>query len=245
MKTLYIDCTNGVCADMFISGFRGLGVEVPEGLEEDVLHAVHHVLEDHGHSHGDGHHHHDDHGAGHGHSHDHAHAHGTSYQDVKHIIAHVKADDRAKETAQEIYRAIAVAEAKVHEATLDTVHFHEVGRPQAIVNVMTVAAMLTEIGADRIVCSEIHDGQGTIECSHGVIPVPVPAVRAMMDSCDYVFKQEAVETELVTPSGLGMLIGMRAVCASRPQGSIIAKGIGYGGRDTGRGGMEIYLIDEE
>jgi len=107
------------------------------------------------------------------------------------------------------------------------------------------AAMLDSMGVDKIVCSEVCDGCGTIECSHGIIPVPVPAVKAMMDSCDYVFKTEPVSTELVTPSGLGMLIGMGAECAPRPEGSIIAKGIGYGGRDTGRGGMEIYIIEEE
>ena len=249
MKTLYIDCVNGVCADMIISGFRALGAETEAGFEGDMRELIHRVVEhgeyEHGHdhdgcAHGEHEHHHE-----HEHAHAHAHVHGASYTAIKEVIRRAPMTENARKTAQKIYETIARAEAKVHEATLETVHFHEVGRAEAIINITSAAAMLDSIGADRIVCSEIHDGQGTIECSHGIIPVPVPAVRAMMESCDYTFKTEPVETELVTPSGLGILIGMGAECRERPQGGVLAKGIGYGGRDTGRGGMEIYIIDEE
>ena len=261
MKTLYIDCVNGVCADMIISGLRALGAETEAGFEEDMRELIHRVVEhgeyEHGHDH-DGcvhgeHEHHYEHSA-HEHEHNehthdehehHYHSHGASYTAIKEVIRRAPMTESARKTAQKIYETIARAEAKVHEATLETVHFHEVGRAEAIINIASAAVMLDSIGADRIVCSEIHDGRGTIECSHGIIPVPVPAVRAMMESCDYTFKTEPVETELVTPSGLGMLIGMGAECRERPQGGVLAKGIGYGGRDTGRGGMEIYIIDEE
>ena len=287
MKTLYIDCTNGVCADMFISGFRALGVEaefMPFDEFEVFLHEMQHHLEDsqglgrgeggheHGHSHGghehghgeDGHEHsHGGHGEdGHGHSHGadgHHHSSMSSYQFIKGVIRHLPLPLKVRDIAEKIYKTIALAEAEVHGATLETVHFHEVGRPQAIYNAITVAMQVAEIGADRIVCSDVYDGHGTIECSHGVIPVPVPAVRAMMKNCNFNFVTADVETEMVTPSGLGMLIGIGAKpdckseggcsgkfeCVGRPAGSIIAKGTGYGGRDTGRGGMEIYLIDEE
>jgi len=292
MKTLYIDCTNGVCADMFISGFRALGVEaefMPFDEFEMFLHEMQHHLEDshglgrgeggHGHSHGghggDGHGHpHGDEGHGHSHGgHDHGeagheHSHGagghhhssmSSYQFIKGVIRHLPLPLKVRDIAEKIYKTIALAEAEVHGATLETVHFHEVGRPQAVYNALTVAAQIAAIAPDRIVCSDVHDGCGTIECSHGVIPVPVPAVRAMMKNCNFNFITADVETEMVTPSGLGMLIGIGAKpdCKSeggcsgefesggRPVGSIIAKGTGYGGRDTGRGGMKIYLIDEE
>lgn len=262
MKTLYIDCTNGVCADMFISGFRALGVEaefMPFDEFEMFLHEMQHHLEDshglgghghhhdgHGHTHDHGGHHHDDHDAhDHHHNGDHHHGSNSSYQFIKGVMRHLPLPLKTRDIAEKIYKIIALAEAEVHGATLETVHFHEVGRPQAIYNAVTVAMQVTEIGADRIICSEVHDGHGTIECSHGVIPVPVPAVRAMMKNCAFTFVTADVETEMVTPSGLGMLIGIGAKPGEKPEGSIIAKGTGFGGRDTGRGGMEIYLIDEE
>lgn len=247
MKTLYIDCTNGVCADMVISGLRALGAETESGFEEDMGVLIHRVVE-----HGEYEHEHDNHhehgGCTHEHSHthhSHLHGSGASYAAVKEVLLRAPLTEGARETAQRIYETIARAEAKVHKAALENVHFHEVGRAEAIINIAKAAVMLNSMGVDRIVCSEICDGQGSIECSHGIIPVPVPAVKAMMETCDYIFKTEPVDTELVTPSGLGMLIGMGAECLPRPLGSIIAKGIGYGGRDTGRGGMEIYLIEEE
>lgn len=255
MKTLYLDCKNGVCADMIISGLRALGAETEAGFEEDMSQFIHRVIEHGEYEQGDHHESgesehccnagaHHAHGDEKGHLH-HLHSHGVSYAAIKEVLGRAPMTESAKQTAQKIYETIARAEARVHKATLETVHFHEVGRAEAIINIAKAAAMLDSMGVDKIVCSEVCDGCGTIECSHGIIPVPVPAVKAMMDSCDYVFKTEPVSTELVTPSGLGMLIGMGAECAPRPEGSIIAKGIGYGGRDTGRGGMEIYIIEEE
>ncbi len=245
MKTLYIDCTSGVCADMLLSGFRALGAEVETGFEEEMRRLIHTVTEhcQDGHCHLHAH----DHGDAHDkeHVHDHTHAHGASYAAVREVLRLAPLSENARNTARRIYETIALAEAKVHGETLETVHFHEVGRMQAILNVASVAVMIDMMGVDRIICSEIHDGQGTIQCSHGIIPVPVPAVKAMMDTCSYVFKTIPIDTELVTPSGLAMLIGMGAEYGARPQGGVLAKGIGYGDRSTGRSGMEIYLIEEE
>ena len=61
MKTLYIDCTSGVCADMLLSGFRALGAEVETGFEEEMRRLIHTVTEHcedghchlHAHDHGD------------------------------------------------------------------------------------------------------------------------------------------------------------------------------------------------
>ena len=41
MKTLYLDCKNGVCADMIISGLRALGAETEAGFEEDMSQLIH------------------------------------------------------------------------------------------------------------------------------------------------------------------------------------------------------------
>lgn len=256
MRTLYIDCTSGVCADMFISGFRALGVEtefMPFDEFEQFLHEMqHHLAESHGinsHTHithgseHDGHHHD-------GHNHEHfahneaCHSGGSSYQFIKNVIRHLPVPLSVRDTAEKMYKTIALAEAEVHGADLETVHFHEVGRPRTIYNVITIAMQVNAIKPDKIVCSAVHDGCGTIECSHGIISVPVPAVKAMMKKSDFIFVTDDVETEMVTPSGLGVLIGMGASPGTKPNGSIIAKGLGYGGRDTGRSGMEIYLIDE-
>ena len=256
MKTLYIDCSAGVSGDMLL---RAL-VEI-SGCEADLegLH-LHH---DHGHNHGHEHGH--DHG--HNHGHEHTHDHGRSYEDVKHIIGHAAQhgiSGNACRFAENIYAVIAKAEASVHGMTLETVHFHEVGRDQAIKNAIGIGMALDRLGFDvdpmkstgRILVSPIYDGKGFVDCAHGRIPVPVPAVRAMMDASEgtrgpgrgYDFRTaEDVDTEMVTPSGLAGIIGIGAEPVEKGfaiMGSITAEAEAKGTRDTGRGGLRVYLIEE-
>ena len=234
MKTLYIDCTNGVSGDMVLKALSDLaGIE---GESAPLEHVHHH-----------GHHHHD-------HEHNHEHSHGRSYEDVKAIIdGQEQYTAKAREIAQSIYAVIAKAEAGVHGMTLETVHFHEVGRDQAIQNALGIGAAVDVISPDRILVSKINDGKGFVDCAHGRIPVPVPAVQAMMDECGKTYPAlkfdtcADVDTEMVTPSGLAAVIGIGAVPAERGmmfmEGSITGETEAMGTRDTGRGGLRVYVIE--
>lgn len=248
MKTLYIDCSNGISGDMLLDALSDI---VGEKLHIPQVHS--------GHCHE--HHDHDHHG------HEHAH-HGRSYEDVKAVIHHMAEHgltEGARDFALNIYAVIAKAEASVHGATLETVHFHEVGRDRAIQNAAGIGAALDKLGfspepgrsAGRILVSPIYDGTGFVDCAHGRIPVPVPAVKAMMDACagskgpgrGYDFRTaEDVDTEMVTPSGLAAIIGIGAEPADKGfaiMGSIVAETEAKGTRDTGRGGLRVYLIEEK
>ena len=91
---------------------------------------------DHGHDHDHGEAHDHDHGEAHNHdhsgahSHDH-HTHGShvhrNLQDVREILAVVDMTETARELADKIFVILAHAEAKAHGATVESVHFHEVG----------------------------------------------------------------------------------------------------------------------
>jgi len=203
--------------------------------------------------------------------HHHAHhAHGRSWSKVRKLITHSSFSDKAKETALSIYQNIAEAEAQVHGETLETVHFHEVGRDEAILNALGIGMALECIKSDRagespqpieILTSPIYDGKGTVVCSHGEIPVPVPAVLALMQRCSYRFETADVETEMVTPSGLAGLMGIGAKpsektlrqlfetpggkASAEPEARIIAEAEAKGSRDTGREGLKVYLIVSE
>ena len=133
-----------------------------------------------------------------------------------------------------VYALIAEAESHVHGTPVEQIHFHEVGRGEAVLNLTGTAAAAASLEPDRIMCSPVHDGHGTIKCSHGIIPVPVPAVAAMKKYCDYTFVQDDVDTEMVTPSGLGVLIGLGAAPGEKPEGEPSASGEGKGSRDIGR-----------
>ena len=182
---------------------------------------------------------------------DHHHAHGRSWLKVRELIDHSSFSDDAKQTALSIYQNIAEAEASVHGETLETIHFHEVGRDEAIKNALGIGMALEIIEPLEILTSLIYDGKGTVVCSHGEIPVPVPAVMALRAKCTYAFETADVNMEMVTPSGLASLMGIKAKPAVKtlqqiledPRVSIIAETEAKGSRDTGRGGLRVYLLD--
>ncbi|MDD4200294.1 MAG: DUF111 family protein [Eubacteriales bacterium] len=272
MKTLYIDCTSGISGDMLAEALYKLTEPKMEVEGQDQSHA---------HDHSQSHAH--DHSRSHPHDHNKSHAHGhRSYGDVRKIIEKSEKTQRAKDIALRIYEVIAKAETKVHGMTLDTLHFHEVGRDVAITNALKIGESLEKLGfarsqllagEARIIVSPICDGSGFVDCAHGRIPVPVPAVQAIMDECgraypDFEFRQlDEVKTEMVTPSGLAALVGIGAGPShgvsgegqvGEPdaghfmdlgggmvfmEGQITGMAEVKGTRDTGRGGLRVYLIE--
>ncbi|MBQ3611183.1 MAG: DUF111 family protein [Firmicutes bacterium] len=231
MKTIYFDCKNGISGDMVLKALMDLSGQrnaIEEALKNEHLHT------------------HDDHD-----HHDHHHAHGRSWLKVRELIDHSSFSDDSKQTALSIYQNIAEAEASVHGETLETIHFHEVGRDEAVKNALGIGMALEIIEPLEIMTSPIYDGKGTVVCSHGEIPVPVPAVMALRAKCTYDFKTADVNMEMVTPSGLASLMGIKAKPAVKtlqqiledPRVSIIAETEAKGSRDTGRGGLRVYLLE--
>ena len=49
----------------------------------------------------------------------------------------------------------------------------------AIVDIVGSCAALESLGIDRIVCSPIPTGRGSVRSAHGMLPNPAPAVAAM------------------------------------------------------------------
>ena len=213
---LYFDCTSGISSDMIFSALTLMG--------GDGVWAEHVEIPENSHNE-DGHHH-------------------RSYKEVKAIIENSFMTDKVRATAYAIYDVIARAEAKVHGTTVEDVHFHEVGRDQAIRNIVGVSGAFNSLFITEVYCSAIHDGTGTIQCSHGEIPVPVPAVKAMMEESDLEFvTDEEVKTEMVTPSGLAVLMGIGAkYVPEMPEGVLLQDVTIKGGRDTGKDGLRVCLI---
>lgn len=215
---------------MNLSGKREV---IEEVLENEDLHSHDHHIHDHDHHDG------------------HLHAHGRSWLKVRKLIDHSSFSNDAKQIALNIYQNIAAAEASVHGETLETIHFHEVGRDEAIKNAIGIGMALEAIQPDEIMTSSIYDGKGTVVCSHGEIPVPVPAVMALRTKCTYTFETADVNMEMVTPSGLASLMGIKAKPAVKtlqqfledPRVTLIAETEAKGSRNTGRDGLRVYLLD--
>lgn len=232
MKRIYLNCENGISGDMVLNALIDLN-EDPQAVRSEI-HRISHLI-------GAPHEHHHEHNHDHDeHVHEHFH---RSYSDVKNIIDSLDVSSDVKAVAQQIYAVVAKAESTVHGDSLDELHFHEVGRDQAIANVVGVAVCLNELKTDEVIVSDIYDGHGTVKCAHGVLNVPVPAVKAMLDDCDLTYRQTEHEGEMVTPSGLAMVIGCGAVTGDKPEGIPVRTAEAFGGRRTGEHGLiaELYI----
>jgi uncharacterized protein (DUF111 family) len=225
------------------SGLDGIDVEIRVGGAHN----------DHAHSHNGGHSH--DGGHSHVHSHDGEHAHTHSHDDghspmtygkVRELIENAGLTPGALRYALDIFTVLGKAEASVHGTTLEDVAFHEVGSPASLIDIIGTAVAADLIAPDKIMCGPVHDGHGTITCAHGVIPVPVPAVRAMEQSSAIPLTiDEDVTTEMVTPSGYAILNGLGAVFTPRVTFTPQSVGYGFGKRDTGKSGAVRAVLGEE
>ncbi len=214
-------------------------------------HTQSHTHEDHAQSHhhheadGNGSHHHADEGEHSGHSHehgdhDHSHDHHGSHvhrslRDVREILAAADMTGTARALADKIFVILAQAEAKAHGATEDTVHFHEVGAVDSIVDIITAAVCFDDLNVDGVYVSPLFEGSGTIRCAHGVLPIPVPAVANILaGSRLQISLHPDVHGEYITPTGAAIAAAIVTETTFPEQVQIISTGLGAGKRDYER-----------
>ncbi|MFC4552091.1 MULTISPECIES: nickel pincer cofactor biosynthesis protein LarC [Halorussus] len=199
---------------------------------------------DHGHSHdGDVHDHsHEEHGHGHshdGHSHTHDHSHDhaegsgplRTYPEVVEIVESMALPTGVEDDALAVFERLGEAEAAVHGTDLDATHFHEVGADDAIADVVGAALLVADLDPERIVTGPLAAGGGEVEMSHGVYPVPTPAVVEIAERADWHLRGGLVEAELLTPTGAAILAHFAEGVDSLPPLKVTASGYGAGGYD--------------
>jgi uncharacterized protein (DUF111 family) len=77
------------------------------------------------------------------------------------ILAQSKLAPAVRERAAAIFQKLGEAEAYVHDAPLDKVHFHEVGAVDAIIDIVGACVGFEAFGIDRFACSPLNVGGGT------------------------------------------------------------------------------------
>ncbi|WP_163337418.1 nickel pincer cofactor biosynthesis protein LarC [Desulfopila sp. IMCC35008] len=103
----------------------------------------------------------------------------------------------------QVFQALAEAEAKVHEMSPDRVHFHEIGALDTIADIVGVVSGLHHLGISRLACSPLPLGRGFVQCDHGKLPLPAPAVCELLR--DIPTYGVDIPLELVTPTGAALI----------------------------------------
>ncbi|HEV2991477.1 MAG TPA: nickel pincer cofactor biosynthesis protein LarC [Candidatus Angelobacter sp.] len=217
------------------SGISAVKLDVMIGDEKELpreeflqKHEQHHHEHDHGHSHGREHHqhsYHDDHEhSARGHSHAH-----RGLKEIRQIISKASISESAKQQAIKIFEALGAAEAKIHNTNIETIHFHEVGAIDAIVDITCAAVGAEALGVDEVICSPLNVGGGVVKCAHGTFPIPAPATLELLKNAP-VYSGE-IQKEFVTPTGAAIVNVLARRFTSFPKMKTEKIGYGAGTRD--------------
>jgi uncharacterized protein (TIGR00299 family) protein len=165
--------------------------------------------------------------------------------EINNIIENSSITENAKTIAKQIFYIVAAAEAKAHGKPIDEVHFHEVGAVDSIVDIVATAICLDNLNIGQVIVSELYEGTGQIECQHGLLPIPVPAVVNIAAEHRLPLHITNVKGELVTPTGAAIVAAIKTGDVLPKEMKILKLGLGAGKRNyPGSAGiLRAMLID--
>ena len=123
-------------------------------------------------------------------------------------------------------------ESTVHGTPVTDIHFHEVGTMDAIMDVAAVCYIMDKLSPDQVCASPVHVGSGTVQCAHGVLPVPAPATAEILR--DVPIYGGEIQGELCTPTGAALVKYFVTEFGSMPAMKTEKIGYGIGSKDFGR-----------
>jgi len=237
MKICYLDCFSGVAGDMLLGALVDAGVD-PALIREEIaklsldgveLHfekckrsgisgtnLTVEVAPDHSH---------------------------RSLSKIEEIIGSSTLDAGVKERSIRIFRRLGEVEAAVHQMPIEKVHFHEVGALDAIVDIVGACVGFAALGIEKIYCSPLNLGSGTVKAAHGVMPVPAPATASLVKDVPTYADGPAVE--LTTPTGAAIVTTLAESFGAMPAMRIESVGYGAGDREfKGRANLTRVLVGE-
>jgi hypothetical protein len=151
------------------------------------------------------------------------------YTDIVAMISGSDLDPSVQQGALEIFRRLGEVEAHLHNEPLETVHFHEVGAVDSIVDVVGAVIGLHALEVHTVLASPINVGSGTVRTAHGLLPVPAPATLELLRGCP--FYAGDIRMEMTTPTGAAILTTMASRFGTFPLMRVEQIGYGAGRRD--------------
>ncbi len=159
----------------------------------------------------------------------HTHSSHRGYSDIKKIIESSTLNNNIKAVSLKIFKIIGEAEAKIHNKTLNEIHFHEVGAIDSIVDIVGAAICIDYLKPEKIIASRVELGGGFVKCAHGTFPVPAPATAEILKGIPV--KTGTVQSETTTPTGAAILAGIVNEFADSFNFSIEKTAYGIGFKD--------------
>lgn len=170
---------------------------------------------------------------------------GRHLSDILALLAAPSLSEEVRQRVTAVFTLLAEAEAAVHGCSVEEIHFHEVGAIDAIADVVSVAVAFEDLDIDQVYCSALPLGRGWVRSSHGMLPLPAPAVCALLTGIPVC--GEDIEAELVTPTGAALVKSLAAGFGAMPCCRIERVGYGAGRmtRSDGRANLLRVVIGRQ
>lgn len=150
--------------------------------------------------------------------------------------------EKVKILSNKIFLEVAQAEAKIHNKTLEEVHFHEVGAVDSIVDIIGTAICMDYLNVDKVMASTIELGGGFVKCAHGLLPVPAPATAEILK--DVPVHLGRVNSETTTPTGAAIIKALVEEFTDNFELKLIKTAYGLGTKDfTIPNMLRVYLAE--
>ena len=171
---------------------------------------------------------------------------GKTHRHLKHIleiIAKSGIAERAKQNASAVFQRLGEAEAKVHDVSIEQVHFHEVGAVDSICDIVGACIAFDLLDISAVYSSPVNVGSGTVKTEHGILPVPAPATSELLTGKPIYARGPSLE--LTTPTGAAIATTLATRYSEIPQMTLSAIGYGAGSADlTEKANVLRILIGE-
>lgn len=148
---------------------------------------------------------------------------------IEKIINGSSLDVSVKKNALDVFQNLADAESNVHGISVEMVHFHEVGAVDAIIDIVGACIAIHELGITEIYSAPLALGGGTVECAHGIMPVPAPATAKLLE--DIPCYGGPADFELTTPTGAAIVKTLATSIGFMPPMSVESTGFGAGSKE--------------
>ena len=146
------------------------------------------------------------------------------WTDIQKILQKSSISANSRRQAKRIFIRLFEAEAHVHGRKFDETHLHEAGADDAIIDIIGTCWLADELGVQKFFASPLNVGRGWVKTSHGILPVPPPAVGELLKNIP--LYSAHVDNELVTPTGAAILSTL--VTEFLPFPELCYQKIGYG-----------------
>jgi uncharacterized protein (TIGR00299 family) protein len=150
--------------------------------------------------------------------------------DIFEIIDASDLSEFVKQTSKKIFTNIAQVEAKIHNTTVEEVHFHEVGAIDSIIDIVGTTICIEKFKIEKIFASKIPLGSGSFtQTQHGKMPIPSPATLELLKNFPVTLTD--IPFELTTPTGASIIATLAEYGLEKETIKINSVGYGAGNFD--------------